>query len=134
MGLDLFDHLRRHAAQRGDDPAVRVIGPLAERHEPLTWRGLEARVRGVAAALDRALPPDAVVMLVSPNRPAVAAAFLGVIASGRTVFPVDAALTAVDGRALTFAVMANDGVNDIASGHVHRFVVDRTTFLARLSD
>lgn len=121
MSLDLFDHLHRHAADRGDEPAVRVIGPLADQHEPLTWCRLNDQVCRVAAALDRQLPPDAVVLLASPNRPAVAAAFLGVIASGRSVFPVDATLTAAEieglvGRAGVDAAIAHRSVADRLAG------------------
>lgn len=96
MGLELFNRLRDHAHHRGDDAAVRVIGPMADEYLPLTWRALWRQTWGVAAWLDATLPGDAVVMLVSRNRPAVLPAFLGVLASGRTVFPVDAALTPIE--------------------------------------
>lgn len=100
MGLDLFAKLQRHAADRGDEAAVRVIGPLAEAHPPLTWAALWRQAQAVAARLDATLPPHAVVMMISPNRPASVPMFLGVLGSGRTVFPVDAALTAVEIRQL----------------------------------
>jgi fluoroacetyl-CoA thioesterase len=45
----------------------------------------------------------------------------------------DAELVAVDGRSLRFAVVAHDGFNEIATGVVHRAVVDRTKFLSRLN-
>ncbi|MEM6458177.1 MAG: class I adenylate-forming enzyme family protein [Planctomycetota bacterium] len=93
MGLDLFDRLRRHAADRPGGDAVRVIGPEAERHPPVTWRGLHARTFAVAQRIDTRLAPDAVVILLSANRPAVVPAFLGTLAAGRTVFPVDPHLT-----------------------------------------
>lgn len=100
MGLALFSELQRHAHQRGGEDAVRVIGPLADAHPPMTWRGLAQRTQAVAARLDRDLPPDTVVMLASPNRPAVLPAFLGVLASGRTVFPIDPSLTGHEVRAM----------------------------------
>lgn len=96
MGLDLFAKLQRHAADRGDEAAVRVIGPLADAHPPLTWAVLWQQVQAIANRLDATLPPHAVVMTISPNRPASVPMFLGVLWSGRTVFPVDAALTAVE--------------------------------------
>jgi len=52
---------------------------------------------------------------------------------GRSV-RAEAALTDVDGRSLTFAVTAHDGVNEIANGVIQRVVVDRTKFLSRLND
>ena len=45
----------------------------------------------------------------------------------------DAELVSVEGRMLTFAVVAHDGVNEIATGVVHRAIVDRTKFLSRLT-
>ncbi|MEM7626676.1 MAG: class I adenylate-forming enzyme family protein [Planctomycetota bacterium] len=100
MGLALFSELQRHAHQRGGEEAVRVIGPLAEAHPPTTWETLARSTQRVAARLDRDLPPDAVVMLASPNRPEVLPVFLGVLASGRSVFPIDPALTPHEIRTL----------------------------------
>lgn len=123
MGLDLFATLQRHAADHGDDDAVRVIGPMAGTHPPLTWRDLRNRVIAVAARLDTALPiestpdkhTDQVVMLISSNRPAVVPAFLGALFAGRTVFPIDAALTRPEieqliRRADVNAIIADDRV------------------------
>ncbi|MEM9914805.1 MAG: class I adenylate-forming enzyme family protein [Planctomycetota bacterium] len=115
MGLDLFAKLRRHAADRGDEAAVRVIGPLIDTHPPLTWSALWRQVQTVAARLDASLPPDATVMTLSPNRPAGVPMFLGVLYAGQTVFPVDAALTAVElkqliERADVDLVVADDSV------------------------
>ena len=100
MGLDFLCRLQQHAAERGGAEAVRVIGPLADQHPPTTWADLFAQTHRAVLYLDRVLPPDAVVMLMSPNRPAVLPAFLGALASGRTVFPVDPALTHAEIKAL----------------------------------
>jgi len=93
MGLDLFAQLRRHAEQRGCEDALRVIGPMAGAHPPVSWAALCEQTFAASAWLDTHLPADAVVMLLSPNRPRVVPAFLGLLAAGHTVFPVDAALT-----------------------------------------
>lgn len=45
---------------------------------------------------------------------------------------VTATLVAVDGRKLTFDVMAKDGENTIGEGEHVRFVVDRDRFLKKL--
>lgn len=96
MGLELISKLLQHAAERGGEAAVRVIGPLAEANPALTWSALWKQTQSVAAGLDATLPRDAVVMTLTPNCPAGVPVFLGVLLSGRTVFPVDAALTAVE--------------------------------------
>ena len=44
-----------------------------------------------------------------------------------------ATLTAIDGRKLTFAVAAHDGVEAIGSGTHTRIVVDTPRFMARLA-
>ncbi len=115
MGLDLFAKIRSHAADRGDEAAVRVIGPLADAHPPMTWSALWRQTQTVAARLDAALPGHAVVMTLTPNRPAGVPMFLGIVLSGRTVFPVDAALTAVEikqlvERASVNAIAADDSI------------------------
>jgi len=51
---------------------------------------------------------------------------------GRTVH-AQAELTEIEGRSLTFAVAAHDGLTQIARGTVQRVVVDRTKFLSRLN-
>ena len=43
-----------------------------------------------------------------------------------------AVLTAVDGRCLTFEIIARDGENTIGEGTHTRFVVDRERFIAKL--
>ncbi|MBB6430172.1 class I adenylate-forming enzyme family protein [Algisphaera agarilytica] len=115
MGLDLFATLRDHATQRGDEAAVRVIGPLADEHPDLTWAQLDRQVGAVAAQLGDQLPQDAVVMVLGHNRPSRVPVFLGVLHSGRTVFPVDASLTAIEfqqlvDRADVDAIIADDVV------------------------
>ncbi|MEM8737856.1 MAG: class I adenylate-forming enzyme family protein [Planctomycetota bacterium] len=96
MSLDLFHKLRHHADHRPDRPALRVLGPAAADHPTVTWRSLYHQTAAAAARLDRTLPPGATIMLVSGNRPALVPAFLAVLATGRTVFPLDASLTAAE--------------------------------------
>lgn len=107
MGLTLLRHLHDHAAIRGGDVALRVIGPMANRYLPVTWASLLEQTRSASTAFDRLLPPDAVVLMMSPNRPSVVPNFLGLLASGRTVFPIDAALTAVEVERLASRSSAN---------------------------
>ncbi|TML25843.1 MAG: thioesterase [Actinobacteria bacterium] len=45
---------------------------------------------------------------------------------------VEARLSTVDGRRLTFAVTATDGSADLARGSVERVLVDRERFLAKV--
>ena len=49
---------------------------------------------------------------------------------GRPISAI-AVLESIDGKLLRFAVAAVDGDRDIATGTLHRFVVDREQFLAR---
>jgi acyl-CoA synthetase (AMP-forming)/AMP-acid ligase II len=95
MGLELFHRIWRHAAERGGDAAVRVVGGCADGFGPWTWRGLADAIARVARRLDgdERLGPDATVLLLSPNRPAMAAVFLGGLAAGLRLMPVDAAST-----------------------------------------
>lgn len=45
---------------------------------------------------------------------------------------VDLTLTAVDGKRLTFAVRAHDGVDAIGEGKHERFVIDRERFVRKV--
>ena len=45
---------------------------------------------------------------------------------------VDLSLAAVDGKRLTFAVRAHDGVDPIGEGRHERFVIDRERFVAKV--
>jgi fluoroacetyl-CoA thioesterase len=57
---------------------------------------------------------------------------LAATAVGRTV-TAEAILTTVDGRKLEFEVTAREGATIVAQGRVHRVVVDRDRFLARVA-
>ncbi len=46
---------------------------------------------------------------------------------------VDLTLTAVDGKRLTFAVRAHDGVDPIGEGKHERFVIDRERFMRKVA-
>jgi fluoroacetyl-CoA thioesterase len=45
---------------------------------------------------------------------------------------IDLTLTAVDGKRLTFAVRAHDGVDSIGEGRHERFVIDRERFVRKV--
>lgn len=46
---------------------------------------------------------------------------------------VDARLDSIDGRKLSFSVVAHDGIDTISEGRYERFVIDATRFRARLA-
>lgn len=50
--------------------------------------------------------------------------------AGRTV-RAQARLTLIDGRRLTFRVLAHDGVNEVGEGSHERMIVDREKFVQR---
>lgn len=52
---------------------------------------------------------------------------------GMTV-TVDAELIELDGRRVTFRVVAHDGVDEISRGTHERFIIDRARFMSRLED
>lgn len=86
MALRLIEKLREHAGRRPSAIALRAAGN--PQVEPVTWSGLARQVESVAACLAQQLPAGAVVLLCLPNRPENVAAFLGVLAAGRTLFPI----------------------------------------------
>ena len=57
---------------------------------------------------------------------------LAATAVGRTV-TAEATLSAVDGRRLEFDVAVREGATVVARGRIHRVVVDRARFLARVA-
>ena len=129
MPRAILRQLHDHAQRRGDEPAIAVGGGDAARGGGLTWAGLHAAVGAWAAGLDATLPGGAVVMLIGRNRPAWSAAALGVLASGRTLFPVDAALTAAElsdlvKQAGVFAAIVGPGVTTELPPSVRRLPLE----------
>ncbi len=99
MPRQLLRQLERHARHRGDAAAIAAY-VNGDPTPGLTWAQLHRATLAWPPRLDATLPPDAVVLLIGRNRPAYAAAALGVLAAGRTLFPVDASLTAAELAAL----------------------------------
>ena len=99
MPRQLLRQLERHARHRGDAAAIAAYAN-GNAAPGMTWAQLHRATLAWPPRLDATLPPDAVVLLIGRNRPAYAAAALGVLAAGRTLFPVDASLTAAELAAL----------------------------------
>jgi len=97
MSQGILAKLDHHATTRPDAAAVVCVGGGAR---DLTWSQLRQQTLAAAAWVRDHTDPDGVVALVSRNRPAMAAVFLGVLRAGRTLFPLDAALTEVEIDAL----------------------------------
>lgn len=97
MPHNVFAQLARHAADRPDAAAVVCVGGGAA---GLTWTQLHHRTRAASAWVRANVPQNAVVALASRNRPRMVPVFLGVLHAGRTLFPVDAALTDAEVNAL----------------------------------
>jgi predicted thioesterase len=91
-----------------------------------TPRVLALAEQATVAATAGALPPGATTVGTR-----VELAHLSATPVGRTV-TAEATLSTVDGRRLAFTVTVHDGDVAVARGEVHRVVVDRETFLARI--
>src|SRR5690349_6503221 len=91
---NLADLLRRHAADRGDRPALRSPDRV------LTWTELDAQVDAVAADLAR-LAGGAPVAIALPNGIDFAVAYLAALRAGLVVVPINPSYT---GRELTQVV------------------------------
>ena len=121
MPPGVLRQLDHHAGARPDAPAVVCVGGT----EPdLTWSQLRQQVYAATAWTRTHTSVDDVVALVSTNRPAMAAAFLGVLRAGRTLFPMDAALTAAEVEALTTRtrvarVLADAPAAERLAGDIH---------------
>ena len=121
MPPGVLRQLDHHADARPDAPAVVCVGGC----EPdLTWSQLRQQVYAATAWTRTHTSADDVVALVSTNRPAMAAAFLGVLRAGRTLFPMDAALTAAEVEALTTRtrvarVLADAPAAERLAGDIH---------------
>ena len=92
--MRVFEQLEHHAQAQPDTPAYLLVDRAGQATASLTYRQF---VQAVAAAADtiRAMTPgDAIVIIQMPNCLAYPVAYLGVLAAGRTVFPLHPALTA----------------------------------------
>lgn len=86
MSAVLLERLDRHARERPRSAAV-CAGTGT-----WTWTDLAGATRSAARVVEAKSPEGGVVMLSSPNRAEFVAAYLGVLAAGRVVFPVPAGL------------------------------------------
>lgn len=86
MMLRLLDDLAAHARRAPDAPAAVSVG--REPVEVLSRRELRDRSFQIDAVLRDRVPAGGSVILCGPNRPAYLVAFLGVLAGGRTLFPI----------------------------------------------
>ncbi|WP_439943930.1 fatty acyl-AMP ligase [Streptomyces sp. BBFR115] len=91
-GTLLTDHLAHWAAVTPHTRAFTFVDfPEADslgRHRSLTWRALDLRVRAVAEALARTVPPGERAALVLPQGLDYVAAFLGCLYAGVTAVPL----------------------------------------------
>ncbi|MFN0132591.1 MAG: class I adenylate-forming enzyme family protein [Phycisphaerales bacterium] len=86
MSAALLARLATHAHERPEQPAIRAGGAT------VPYAALRESVSAVAGVMSERTRPGAVVMLASPNRAEFVAAFLGVLAAARVIFPVPAGL------------------------------------------
>lgn len=93
MSLRLIHCLAEYGRSRPGAVAVRQVdeGELANRE--LTYGELHRRVAAFAARLSKEVRPGDVVLLCCPNQPMYFVAFLGILAAGATVFPLNPELT-----------------------------------------
>jgi len=92
--LRVLDQLQQHAESRPDAIAFADADSRDAGTQRLTYAQLAAAVVCAADAIDRATPSDSVILIQLPNALAYPVAYLGVLAAGRTVFPLHPALTA----------------------------------------
>jgi acyl-CoA synthetase (AMP-forming)/AMP-acid ligase II len=88
-GIELLDRVARWETDRGDQIAYLGASGSGESADVLTWSALAQRVRTLAAELDKKVPAGATVLVSLENGLEFPIAFLGVLASGRSVFPVN---------------------------------------------
>ena len=93
MAVAVLQRLIAHADTRPDEPALREVDVCRGPGRLMSYRELAGAIGSVAATIDRELPAGAAVMLCYPNRAECVVGFFGVLAAGRTVFPVHPNLT-----------------------------------------
>ncbi len=79
--------LMRHAAQRGDEPALRFLDGRREEGLVLTYRQLDARAQVIAQALHRQFRPGERALLLLPSGPDYVAAFFACLYAGVIAVP-----------------------------------------------
>jgi acyl-CoA synthetase (AMP-forming)/AMP-acid ligase II len=132
MMLRLLQDLDALAQRAGSTPAVRSVG--CNPPGVFSRRALLDRTFQVAGQMRDRIPAGGTVMLCYPNRPEFIAAFLGVLAADRVVFPIasDSAmveLTAALQRSGAVAAIVN---HELAQSLASQF--DRIDPLTGLSD
>lgn len=88
MSIQVIVMLAQYARSRPGHPAFVQVTPLCAGSRSTTYAQLERSVRFIANEVAVRTTPGDVVMLCSRNRPEFVAAYLGVLAAGRSVFPV----------------------------------------------
>lgn len=91
--MQLLDKLQHHASHRPDAVALAHVERDGQTAETFTYFEYHRAVARVAEAIGRATPAGAVVLIQMPNALTYPVAFLGVLAAGRTLFPLHPALT-----------------------------------------
>lgn len=89
----VLEQLHRHAAERGDNTAVKQVAPACVHVEPLTYARLAQFVNGTAATLASKSSPGDVAILQCPNAPVFVVAFLAALQADLVIFPVHAQAT-----------------------------------------
>ncbi len=86
--MQLIQQIQLHATDRPDAVAIRQVDAPAGGDRHLTWRELQQLVASAAQSLRQHLPPGAVVMLCTSNRPEFWVAYFACLSAGLTVFPL----------------------------------------------
>ncbi len=95
MPASIFAQLDHHASVTPNAPAVWAVGEHLPTDAPpaLTYAQLHEQTCAATAWVHAHCAPHAVIALITTNRPIAVPVFLGVLRAGRTLFPLDAALT-----------------------------------------
>lgn len=99
MAVQLLTNILEHARSRPDAPAIAGFrwaanGAAAMHRTTWTYGQLAATTSVVAQRIAARTPENGVVLLAQPNGFEFTAMFLGILAAGRTVFPVSPTLAA----------------------------------------
>ena len=93
MEEGLLQRIDEHSRRQPNRIAIREHRPDGLGVLSLTWAALGLEIAREAARADETLPPGALVILTGANRAAFVNRYLGLLASGRSVFPLHPALT-----------------------------------------
>lgn len=91
--MRVLQKLEQHAQAQPNTAAFTLVDRAGQTTQSLTYRQLAQAVAMAADSIRTQTPDHAVVILQMPNCLAYPVAYLGVLASGRTVFPLHPALT-----------------------------------------